>query len=161
MNARQGRLEKTKTTSALWGAMNLGEEKTIPFNDLVTSFRVEDGKLRTDELVLLGANANWKVGGAVSFAGELDYHVEVELNEQLSDRYRQRIGGELADALAGTSGRLTIDLKVTGPATQPNVAPDMQKMSARIAQHYKAKVKEELDEEKDEIVNKLQDWLKK
>jgi hypothetical protein len=140
LDAKEGRVEKSPAVASLWKALNLGSEESIPFRDLATKFAVEEGKIRTKDLVLSGGNADWKANGFVTFDGKLDYDVQVELNDALSAVYRQRVGSDLAKLLNTTSGRLALDLRIHGDSKSPQVDVDTKKLAERAAQNLKDKV---------------------
>lgn len=139
-SAHDGRIAKTPTIEAIWKTLNLGEEDAVPFRDLLTKFAVENGQLITDGITVDGANATWKAAGAVSFTGDLNYDVEVQLDDRLSDLYRQRLGKDLANLFAGTSGRLAVDLKIRGNTTKPTVTLDREKLAARASERARDQV---------------------
>jgi uncharacterized protein involved in outer membrane biogenesis len=143
-SAHDGHFAKTPTIDAIWKTLNLGEQQTVPFRDLLAAFAVRDGSLVTDGLTLQGGNAAWKAAGSVSFTGELSYDVQVELNDQLSDLYRKRLGSDLAGLFAGSQGRLVLDLKVRGNASRPTVQLDKERLAARAAERAKQQVGESL-----------------
>jgi hypothetical protein len=154
-SAQDGRFAKTPTIEAIWKTLNLGEQETVPFRNLLTKFAVENGRLVTDEITLQGGNAAWKASGAVSFTGELSYDVQVELNDQLSDLYRKRLGSDLANLFAGSKGRLVVDLKVRGNAQKPAVMLDKEKLAERAAGRAKEQIGENLKGELQKGLNKL------
>jgi uncharacterized protein involved in outer membrane biogenesis len=131
VDARGGKLQRTPAVGAVWNALNLDEQEAIDFRDLSTAFTIRDGRLITDDLRLSGGNADWNVSGFTDFEGNVDYAVQVELNEALSDHYRKRVGRDLAALLANTTGRLVIDLKVEGPSKKPRVKVDTAKLMDR------------------------------
>ena len=146
VTARNGRLERAPAVGALWGALNLGEKQSLDFRDFLTSFEVAEGRLLTRNLRLAGAEADWTASGFVAFDGTLDYDVHVELSEALSQKYRERIGGELGKLLAGSSGRLSLDLKITGPASSPRVSVDTSALLERARQRAQEKAQEAIKE---------------
>jgi hypothetical protein len=126
-----GRLARTPAIQALWTALNLEGREAIDFRDLATTFRVEGGRLVTDDVALSGDEADWRISGATAFDGTIDYRVQATLSEALSETYRKRVGRDLAALLSGTSGRLVLDLEVTGTAKKPKVRLDADKLAAR------------------------------
>ncbi|HMB68407.1 MAG TPA: AsmA-like C-terminal region-containing protein, partial [bacterium] len=154
-SAHDGRFAKTPTIEAIWKTLNLGEQETVPFRDLLTAFAVENGRFVTDEISLQGGNAAWKASGAVSFTGELSYDIQVELNDQLSDLYRKRLGRDLANLFSGSQGRLVVDLKVRGNASKPAVMLDKDKLATRAAERAKSQVGDNLKGELQKGLNKL------
>ncbi len=142
VTGKNGRLERTPAIGALWGALNLGEKQSLDFRDFQTAFEVADGRLLTRDVRLSGAEADWTASGFVAFDGTLDYDVHVELNEALSQKYRERIGGELGKLLAGDSGRLALDLKITGQANNPRVSVDTSALLERAKEKAQEAVKQ-------------------
>jgi hypothetical protein len=144
--ATQGRFAATPTTKALWQALNLGEESIVPFRDLVAAFQVKEGRIVTDGIDVRGGNATWKASGSLGFDGQLDYRLQVELDDQLSSLYRKRLGGELARLLENDSGRLTLDLTLAGPAAKPKVTVDTSKLADRARQNLGNALRGRLDQ---------------
>jgi hypothetical protein len=144
--ATDGKLAATPTTTAIWQALNLGEESIVPFRDLAAAFQVREGRIVTDAVELHGGNAAWKASGSLGFDGQLDYRLQVELDDRLSDVYRKRLGGELAKLLANDSGRLALDLTVSGPAAKPKVTVDTSKLAERAKQNLGDALRGRLDQ---------------
>jgi autotransporter translocation and assembly factor TamB len=144
--ATQGKFAATPTTKALWQALNLGEESIVPFRDLAAAFQVKEGRIVTDGIDVRGANATWKASGSLGFDGQLDYRLQVELDDQLSSLYRKRLGGELAKLLENDSGRLTLDLTLAGPAAKPKVTVDTSKLADRARQNLGDALRGRLDQ---------------
>ena len=159
LDATKGQLEKSPAVQAIWQALNLGGQESIPFEDLATKFAVEEGKIHTRDLAVAGANADWLANGTLAFDGTMDYAVTVELNDELSNLYRQRVGRELAALLSGTSGRLAVDLRIHGNAQSPKVDVDTKALAERAAQNLKGKLQDELSSGKDKLIEGLQGLL--
>jgi hypothetical protein len=144
LHTRAGRLAKTPAVAAVWQTLQLGEEDIIAFRDLVTSFRVADGRVETENLVISGGNAEWKISGFTSFDAKLRYAVQVTLNDELSRLYRKRIGQDLALVFANTEGRLVLDLTIEGEAKSPKVIVDTEKLVERARSNLKQNLEREL-----------------
>ncbi len=131
VSASNGRIELGPTVAAVWRSLGLPDQKAIQFNGLTSAFQLQGGRLVTKDLAVRGSDANWNANGSVGMDGGLDYAVTVELGEELSNMYRQKMGRDLAQLLAGSSGRLMLDLKISGNAKAPNVSVDTSKLAAR------------------------------
>ncbi|MFN8179592.1 MAG: AsmA-like C-terminal region-containing protein [bacterium] len=153
--AHGGQLARSPATQAIWNALSLGEKQTINFRELLAPFSVSGGKLITKNLVLGSPEAEWRANGSVAFDGTLDYGVEVELGEELAAQFRKRAGGDVARMLADTSGKITLDLRVTGAAARPQVTLDTSKLAERAAANLRNRTSSQLNAAKDQLVGKL------
>lgn len=156
LNAKGGGIHFGPTITAIWSALGLSEQQTINFRDLATAFELQAGKLVTKDLRIESSEANWLASGSIGFDGQLDYKVQLELNEALSEQYRKKLGRDLAAVLEGTSGRLTLDLGVSGNAKSPRVNVDTKKLAERATTQAKAALQKGIEKEKNRLLDKLQ-----
>jgi len=145
MSAKGGRLQLSPAIMAIWSSLGMNEKKAIDFKEFFAPFRLEHGKFVTRDLKMSGSDADWAANGVLGFDGGLDYNVQVTLNDQLSNVYRQRLGKDLGKFLVG-SGRLTLDLRVTGNARSPKVQVDTEKLMQRAAENATGEIAKELEE---------------
>jgi hypothetical protein len=131
VSASNGKIEISPTVAAVWSSLGLPAQKAIQFNGLTSAFQLQGGRLVTKDLAVRGSDANWLANGSVGMDGGLDYAVTVELGEELSNLYRKKVGRDLAQLLAGSSGRLALDLKLSGNAKAPQVSVDTSKLAER------------------------------
>jgi hypothetical protein len=152
--ATEGKIELSPTVAALWKSLGFEEAKAIRFNDLTSAFQLDGGKLVTKNLNVRGSDASWKAQGAVAFDGALDYDMQVELGEELSNAYRKKMGRDLAQIVAG-SGPLTLDLKLTGNAKAPKVSVDTSKLVERAKANATDAARKSLEKEAGKALGKL------
>ncbi len=152
VDARGGKIANAGYTQAIWKALKL-DEQAISFRELVAPFSIRGGKLITDNLTLAGTDATWRANGAVAFDGTLDYNVELELSDALANDFRKRAGRDLANLLAGSSGKITLDLAVKGPAAHPSVQLDTSKLAKRAAANVSDQAKRGLDSVRDRLAD--------
>ncbi|HYM80692.1 MAG TPA: AsmA-like C-terminal region-containing protein [Candidatus Limnocylindria bacterium] len=132
-------------------ATRIEKIKDLRFKDLKLPFRVERGRVITDEATIDGPYGKWVTSGGVSFEGALDYAVSITLSPEVVDRLGGRASAA-AMALADGKGNLLLDLRVTGTAKSPRVALDGASMRNRLL----GKASDALEEQK----QKLQDELR-
>ncbi|HET9888194.1 MAG TPA: AsmA-like C-terminal region-containing protein, partial [bacterium] len=144
MSAKGGKLQLSPAIMAIWNSLGMNEKKSIDFKEFFAPFRLENGKFVTRDLKMTGSDADWAANGVLGFDGGLDYSVQVTLNDQLSNVYRQRLGKDLGKFLVG-SGRLTLDLRVTGNARSPKVQVDTEKLVQRAAENATGEIAKELE----------------
>jgi hypothetical protein len=123
---------------------------------MTAPFSIQGGKLVTKNLVLSSPEAGWRANGSLSFDGMLDYAVELELGEQLASQFRKRAGSDVAALLANSSGKVTLDLHVAGPAAHPEVTLDMTRLAQRAASNIGNTARERLDEAGKRLLQQLQ-----
>lgn len=155
VDAHGGRLARGPWTKAVWNALNLGEQEAIQFKEMTAPFSIQGGKLVTENLVIESPEAKWHANGSLAFDGMLDYGIEVELGEALGADFRKRAGADVARLLASSSGRVTLDLRVTGPAARPQVTLDTAKLAQRAASHLGDEARDKLDSAKDRLMDQL------
>jgi hypothetical protein len=155
LDAHGGQLARGPTTQAIWKALNLGEKEAINFRELTAPFSISGGKLFTKDLVVASPEAAWKANGSVAFDGTLDYGVELEMGEEMAAQFRKRAGGDVARLLAGSTGKVTLDLRVTGPAQHPAVALDTSKLAQRAAENLRARTQQQLEAGTNKLMGKL------
>lgn len=153
--ARSGKLQMGPALAAIWGALGIEARDAIDFKDLVTKFQLDRGRILTKDLVVRANDADWKAGGAVTFDGSLDYDVQVELSEALSEVARKRVGRDLAAILGGSTGRLAFDLKLTGNARSPKVQVNTSRLAERARENAKDAIKKELESGAKDLLGRI------
>jgi hypothetical protein len=106
--------------------------KQLRFKDARLPFRVEQGRVVTDPVVIDGPHGEWRLTGSVGFDGTLDYAVSATLPGEAVERLGAR-SALAAGALTDPQGRLLLDLRLTGSAASPRVAWDTRAMRDRLA----------------------------
>jgi hypothetical protein len=106
------------------------ELREVKFQNLKLPFRVEQGRMITDPVVLTGKNGEWRLSGGIGFDGSLDYAVSTTLPPDAVKRLGAD-GALVAGALAGEGGKILIDLRVTGNAKAPRIDWDQKAMAER------------------------------
>jgi hypothetical protein len=115
----------------------------IPFADLRSSFRVENGRVLTGPAKLSGPAGNWNVSGSVGFDGSLDYVTSVTLPQSVV----KQLGGTAAlaaGALADEQGRILIDLRIGGTAKKPKIALDSKATADRVSGRISSALEDQL-----------------
>jgi hypothetical protein len=106
------------------------EFRQVRFQDLRLPFRVERGRVITDPVAITGSNGEWRLSGGIGFDGSLDYAVSTTIPAEEV----KKLGADAAlaaGAFADESGRILLDLRVTGSARSPRIDWDRQAMGDR------------------------------
>jgi len=96
--------------------------------------------------------------GSVGLDGSLDYKLTAVLSPELSLRFDAL--GDLSDYLKNDEGRVVLDIKISGPAKNPEFAWDTSRAEKKFKEQMKTKVSEKKEELKDQLEDKAQDLLK-
>lgn len=105
--------------------------KTLDIRDGTFPFAIEEGRVSFREVRFDGPTGEWRVAGSVGFDGTLDYAVSATLPADVVNQLGSA-GAIAAGALKDPSGRLLLDLRVTGPAKSPRVSWDKSAMLDRL-----------------------------
>lgn len=100
------------------GAAEGGGGKKLGVQLFTSTFRIEDGKILTDDMKLDGAGISLTLSGWTSLDGHIDYKVVADQLDELLAKNKQ-----LADAL-GKDG--TLPLGFTGTLASPKFAVDVE-----------------------------------
>ncbi|RPJ44073.1 MAG: hypothetical protein EHM19_07365, partial [Candidatus Latescibacterota bacterium] len=128
-NVKGGEIRNLEALGRLSSLLGLRETAGLRFRELWSAFSIAGGKVRLDGLEIASADADWNVNGSVGFDGALDYDISVVLSEALSSEYKKKTS--LASLFANESGRIVLDLRLTGTAKSPNVTIDASKTASR------------------------------
>jgi hypothetical protein len=124
--------------------------KQMHFKDVRLPFRVERGRVLTDEATINGPYGKWVTTGGIGFDGAMDYVVSVTLPpdaiERLSAKSALAVG-----ALSDKQGNLIVDLRVTGTAKAPRVTLDQKSMQNRLI----GKASDALEEQKKRVEEEI------
>lgn len=113
------------------------------FRDLQSRFKVEDGRVKLDDLKFSMGQSNWTFDGSVGFDGSLDYDVAIELpNSMVSG---SGLLSDLDSFLGGGDKRLTIPIHLGGNYNSPQIKVDRSKLLESADKKIKDKGKDLLD----------------
>jgi hypothetical protein len=118
-----GRIGPGPALRAIAQATGIQAFENIQFKDLKLPFRVANGRMITDPVVLDGSFGRWQLVGGIGFDATLDYAVSATLPPEAANLVKAR-SSALASALGDSSGNLLLDLRVSGPAAAPKVTWD-------------------------------------
>lgn len=118
-----GTLSPAKPAPGGGGAME------TQFSDLAADFRIEAGKIRTDNLRIVSEKMGLDGKAALGFDRSFDFRGTLVLPKGLSDRAR----GVEGKFLTGSSGRVEIPLVMSGPVTTPAISIDGEALGRGIA----------------------------
>src|SRR5439155_20524809 len=98
---------------------------------LATPFRVERGRVVTDDLSIATGDVDWLARGSVGLDGTLDYHLTALLPAAeaaaLPGAVRRAVG-----VATGPEGRASLDFFVRGTASRPSFAWDPARTGAAL-----------------------------
>lgn len=100
------------------------------FSDLSADFRVEGGKIRTNELRIVSEKMSLVGPAAIGFDRTVEFRGTLMLSKDLSERARGA-GGQF---LTGRSGRVEVPLVISGNVASPAVSVDREALARGAAE---------------------------
>ncbi|MFH1276891.1 MAG: AsmA-like C-terminal region-containing protein [Candidatus Eisenbacteria bacterium] len=150
MKAAEGRIRNLTALDRAADLLGMKEMGQIEFREFWSKFAVDKGRVRFDDLLVRGKNADWNAAGSVGFDGTLDYALTITLSEANSAAYRKK--SALTSLFTDPSGRVVLDVKVGGTTDRPAITLDASKTASRAGIEGLDKVIDDI--QKDENVQK-------
>jgi uncharacterized protein involved in outer membrane biogenesis len=136
---KDGRLPRFRLQEGIAEILNLSpEEFSSPvgtaLRELKSSFEVDEGKIKTDNLNLDFQEMNLKGKGYVSLDKSLSFRIIAQLEPQLANQLSLNRGiGNLF--LKGPKGEVLLPLKIAGTVTAPKITADGEALAKMATQN--------------------------
>jgi autotransporter translocation and assembly factor TamB len=153
-----GKLVNWELLDKVASFLKIDSFKEQQIRTLRNSFRIADSRVWFDDFSADTKDGDFKLVGSVGLDGSLDYKLNAVLSPELSLRFNAL--GDLSNYLKNDQGRVVLDIKISGPAKNPEFALDTSRPEEKFKQQMKAKTQEETDKVKDQLKEKGQDLLK-
>jgi len=153
-----GKLVNWELLNRLASFLKIKSFKEQKIKTLRNSFRITDRRVWFDDFSASTKDGDFELIGSVGLGGSLDYKLTAVLSPELSLRFDAL--GDLSDYFKNEQGRVVLDIKISGPAKNPEFALDTSKAEKKFKDQMKAKVEEKKDEIKDQLKEKAGDLLK-
>ncbi|MBD3297723.1 MAG: hypothetical protein GF341_03630, partial [candidate division Zixibacteria bacterium] len=141
-----GRLESAPLLARVGqriGFSELDQARTI--QDLIVSYRIDNGRLITDTLGMVTNQAHWIASGSYGFDGTLDYDINVNLTDAGKQQWAQMLEGS----------NFKVDL--TGTVTSPTINVDVADAGTTVLKNI---IEKKLTDDTTTIEDKARDLLK-
>uniref|UniRef100_A0A7V3RH80 AsmA family protein n=1 Tax=candidate division WOR-3 bacterium TaxID=2052148 RepID=A0A7V3RH80_UNCW3 len=142
-------------TSKLCDWLGLKGTRTINLDDLVCSYKIENGRMSVEDWSMQSSIGNFLVNGTIRLDGVINLLITLTLNKKESDLLKNYHADWIL--YFDQKGRATIDIIATGKILSPEFRLDTNKMQQRL----KGAIKDEFDKKKKELEKKLKDLFKK
>jgi AsmA-like C-terminal region/AsmA family/Protein of unknown function len=116
----------------------------VKFDDLKSTFRVQDGRVMTGPARLSGPAGDWILSGSVGLDGSLDYAAGITLPASVAGQ----LGGNAAlaaGAMADDQGRILLDLRIGGTTKNPKISWDSKATGERMRGKLSSALEEQLE----------------
>jgi len=153
-----GKLVNWELLDKLASFLKMKSLKEQKIKTLRNSFRIADERVWFDDFSATTKDGDFELIGSVGLDGSLDYKLTAVLSPELSSRFDAL--GDLSDYLKNEEGRVVLDIKISGPAKNPQFVLDMSKAEEKFKEQMKGKLREEEDKIKDQLKEKAEDLLK-
>ncbi len=152
---RNGAFNNFEFLNKLCDWLGLKDKKIIPINDIVCSFKIENGRSNIEDWSMETDIGKFLVNGWIKLDGMMNLAITLTLNKRESDILKSYRGDWIL--YYDPQGRATVDLIASGKLLAPQFKLDTNKIKERL----KGKIKDEFDKKKKELENKFKDLFKK
>ncbi|MGB8658649.1 MAG: AsmA family protein [Candidatus Zixiibacteriota bacterium] len=156
-NFADGKLVNWELLDKAASFFNVPSFKEQQIKTLKNSFRVADSRVWFDDFAAVTKDGDFNLTGSVGLDGSLDYKLTAVLSPELSTRFDAL--GSFSDYVKNEQGRVVLDIKITGPAKNPEFAWDASRAQGKLKEDLKAKAKEQGNKVQDQLKEKGQDLL--
>ena len=157
-----GKLVGYPMTIKLADVTGISELREVQFKDWSNAFTIADGRIHVKDLKIVAANTDFVLNGSQGFDGSLDYKMLVRLPGSVSGRLSiGGLGGEVINFLKDKEGRINLNFKVSGTASDPAYALDTEEAKQKAKQALEEKARQEAERLKQEAMKKAEEELKK
>ncbi|MBD3235422.1 MAG: AsmA family protein [Candidatus Eisenbacteria bacterium] len=137
--------------------LSVPQLERLEISDWIQPFRIQNGRLTIDGMQLRAGEIELSGSGWQAIDGSVGLEFELLLPPELSERIRGKVPAELQPVLfePGEGERVLVPLEVTGRLPKPKVGLDEARLRATLRQ----RATELLEEERDDLEQKLRDRL--
>ncbi len=141
----QGRLSGFEPLLALSGFIREEALKDIRFETLQNEVLIRDQQMTMPAMDIRSNALNLVLSGTHRFDNEVDYRFNLLLKDLLASKFRKRKQQESFGELQEEPGGLRLFIKMTGPASDPKMAYDMQSVLRKIPEDFRREVQRTSD----------------
>jgi hypothetical protein len=149
-----GQIGPGPVLDAIGKVTGMPDLEKMRFKDVRAPFRVERGRVVTDDVKISGPYGEWTAIGAIGFDGSLDYALSITLPPDIAQQLRSR-AALAAGLLSDDQGRVFIDLRVGGTAKAPRVSLDGNAMRDRLAGRASQAIQEQRGKIEEAILQQI------
>jgi uncharacterized protein involved in outer membrane biogenesis len=152
-----GKLVNWELLDKLAAMLKIDSFREQDIRTLRNSFRIQDGRVWFDDCAASSKQGDFDLKGSLGLDGSLDYQLTTVLSPELSTRFDAL--GDVSDYFKNEQGRVVLDIRITGPAKNPEFALDYSKAEQRLKDRLKAQAQEKREEIKDQLKEKAEGLL--
>ena len=148
-----GKLVNFDLLNQLASYLKLKTFKEEQIKTLRNTFRIENSRVWFDDFSASTKDGDFELSGSVGLDGSLDYLLTAVLSPELSTSFDAL--GVLSENLKNDQGRVVLDVKIKGPAKNPEFVLDTSKPEERFKKQMKEKTQDELKKKGDDLLKDL------
>lgn len=139
----------------------------LALNDLFLDFQITEGKVFVAPFTNKIGDTKVTIAGSNSFDQTIDYTFSFEIpRDEFGSAANKAVDGLLSQASAkgidvDVADVINVDVRLVGPATDPEVKTDFKKTASSATDALKEKAKEEFNKKKEELEQKAKEELEK
>ncbi len=154
LKVQNGIFKNFQFLTALLAWLGMKDYKNVELDDLAMYFSIDNGKANVKDWALSSRVGDFLTNGTVGLDGGLNLDITTTLSKQHSDIVKKYHGDWLFPI--DEKGRATIDIIASGKLNSPQFRLDRDRINKRL----KGKLKDQFEEKKKELENKLKDLFK-
>jgi AsmA protein len=139
---RNGQLREFPITIAVAELLGLPELRAFSFENFTGNLRVEKGQVLLNAIVA-GPDIRAETAGTISMEGQMNLPVVLHFTGKLADKIKGITG--LARYLTTAENGIAVNLRLTGPVSNPRPALDLGAAGERLRERVEEKILRELD----------------
>ncbi len=161
VQVENGKLTGVRVNKAVGELLKLPDLEVINFKDWANSFTISDGRFHIKDLRIMALDADYIVNGSQGLDGSLDYTMALLLPEKTSAKVNvPGFAGQAVNLFKDESGRMKLDLTVTGTSDNPRVALDTRAVQKKVEDLARQKIEGEAKKLQDDLKKKAGDAIK-
>lgn len=148
-------------------AIKYNKLNPLALKDANLNFKITEGKVYVEPFDVKIGNSKVTIAGSNSFDQTIDYMMSFQIpRSEFGGAANQAVDGLLAHAASkgvdlDLADVINVDVRLTGPATNPAIKTDFKKAVSNATDALKKKAEEEFQKRKQEIEDKAREELEK
>ena len=161
VSMEKGSITNWDFTKKLGKTISFLDFDTLEFDTILTSFKVADGRVITDDLNAATEFGALNFSGAAGFDTSVNYDIVFKMNKKAVDSAKKNNLGLLSEFFEDESGTPELRIKASGTLKSPSFKIDTSQVKEKAKDKLKAEAEKLLGKEVDKLLGKDADELKK
>jgi hypothetical protein len=137
--------------------------KTLELDNITQRFAIENGRFSVEEFEVSAEGTKMRVSGSHGLDRSLDYVIKMAVPRKMLGEGANSLLESLLSKAAdrgidyNPGEMIRFNVMIAGTFEKPHLSTDLSEQAGRVAKDFMGEVKERVDEEKEELVGKLEE----